>query len=300
VTSAHRGEAAAVDGDVSLIIPSRERPQLLLDAVRSVLAGDALPAEIVVVDQSRAPNRELAELERVVYVPSRSVGLSAARNLGIGASHHAVLVFLDDDMLVDRGWLRAIVAELRRRGPGWTVTGQVLEGAAEHEGAFQMSVLADASPREYAGRSLNDVLYTGNMAIWRELLERVGRFDERLGAGSRFPGAEDNDFGYRLLGLGARIAYVPAATVEHRAWRPPDEYVRMRWRYGLGQGGFYAKHAARGDRFIVRRAARHVGHYVRRLPGRLRHEPLRARGDVAFVGGMIVGGGRWLVEHGRR
>jgi hypothetical protein len=147
------------------------------------------------------------------------------------------MVFLDDDMLVDRVWLGAIVAQLRRRGPGWAVTGQVREGAAERVGAFQMSVLADTTPREYPGRLLRDVLYTGKMAISRELLERVGEFDERLGAGSRFPGAEDNDFGYRLLAHGARIAYAPDAAVQHRAWRPREAYVRMRWGYGPGQGG---------------------------------------------------------------
>jgi len=288
------GSGRSVEADVSLIIPSRGRPRLLLDTVRSVLAGDAVPAEIVVVDQSAAPNTEVAGLHGVVYQHSNSVGLSAARNIGIRAARHEILVFLDDDMLVDPGWLEAIVADLRRRGPGWAVTGQVREGAPEQPGAFQMSVLADTTPREFAGRQAQDVLYTGNMAIGRELLERVGEFDERLGAGSSFPGAEDNDFGYRLLGIGARIAYVPAG-VQHRAWRPPEEYVRMRWRYGVGQGGFYAKHAIAGDRFVLRRAARHVAHYIRRLPGRSRHEPLRARGDVAFVAGMAVGAGRWAL-----
>jgi GT2 family glycosyltransferase len=283
--------------DVSLIIPSRDRPRLLLDTVRSVLAGAVLPAEIVVVDQSATPSREVSAFDRVVYVHSQSAGLSRARNIGIVVAQHNIMVFLDDDMLVDRGWLAAIVAQLRRRGPGWAVTGQVREGAAERVGAFQMSVLADATPREYSGRLLRDVLYTGNMAISRELLDRVGEFDERLGAGSRFPGAEDNDFGYRLLALGARIAYSPDAAVEHRAWRPGEEFVRMRWGYGLGQGGFYAKHAAGGNRFVVRRAAWHLGHYLRRLPGRFTHEPLRARGDVAFLAGMLVGGGRWLLTY---
>jgi GT2 family glycosyltransferase len=287
-----------VEGDVSLVIPSRDRGRLLLDTVRSVLAGDVIPAEIVVVDQSATPSREVSALERVVYVHSHSAGLSRARNIGTVTARQDVIVFLDDDMLVDRGWLAAIVAQLRRRGPGWAVTGLVREGAAERPGAFQMSVLADTTPREYSGRLLRDVLYTGNMAINRELLERVGQFDERLGAGTDFPGAEDNDFGYRLLTLGARVAYVPDAAVEHRAWRPRAVYVRVRWGYGLGQGGFYAKHAARGNRFVVRRAAWHLAHYLRRLPGRFKREPLRARGDVAFLAGMIVGGSRWLLTYG--
>lgn len=171
-----------------------------------------------------------------MYVHSHSPGLSRARNIGVVAARRDIMAFLDDDMLVDRVWLGAIVAQLRRRGPGWAVTGQVPEGAAERVGAFQMSVLEDTTSREYPGRLLRDLLYTGKMAISRELLERVGEFGERLGAGSRFPGAEDNDFGYRLLAHGARIAYAPDAAVQHRAWRPREAYVRMRWGYGPGQG----------------------------------------------------------------
>ena len=287
----------SVEGDVSLVIPSRDRSRLLLDTVRSVLAGDVVPAEIVIVDQSSTPSREVSALDRVAYVHSHSAGLSRARNIGIAVAQNDILVFLDDDMLVDRGWLAAIVGQLRRRGSGWAVTGWVREGAPEQDGAFQMSVLADTTPREYSGRLLRDVLYTGNMAMNRDLLERVGEFDERLGAGSAFPGAEDNDFGYRLLATGGRIAYAPNAPVRHRAWRPREQYVRMRWGYGLGQGGFYAKHSAGGNHFMVRRAARHVAHYLRRLPGRVRREPLRARGDLAFLAGMIVGGGRWLLTY---
>jgi glycosyltransferase involved in cell wall biosynthesis len=295
-----RTQQPSVEGDVSLIIPSRDRLPLLVDTVRSVLAGDVVPAEIVVVDQSPTASREVATLQRVVYVHTQSMGLSRARNIGVLAARHDIIVFLDDDMLVDQGWLAAIVGQLRRRGAGWAVTGQVREGAAERSRAFQMSVVADTTPREYSGRLLRDVLYSGNMAIGRDLLDCVGEFDERLGAGSRFPGAEDNDFGYRLLALGARIAYAPDAAVQHRAWRPPEHYVRMRWGYGLGQGGFYAKHAAVGDRFMVRRTAWHVGYYLRRLPARFTHEPLRARGDMAFLAGMVVGGGRWLLTYSRR
>ena len=45
----------------SLIIASRDRPELLADTVASVLKGDEVPAEIVIVDQSRVPHPTLSK-----------------------------------------------------------------------------------------------------------------------------------------------------------------------------------------------------------------------------------------------
>jgi hypothetical protein len=62
----------------SLIICSRNRPRLLLDTVESVLAGEELPTEIVVVDQGDEQHAELAQLGtidgcdvRYLWRPSR-------------------------------------------------------------------------------------------------------------------------------------------------------------------------------------------------------------------------------------
>lgn len=43
-----------IEGEsVSLLVSSRNRPQLLIDAVRSVLDGSALPDEMIIVDLER-------------------------------------------------------------------------------------------------------------------------------------------------------------------------------------------------------------------------------------------------------
>ena len=53
--------ATVIDGEsVSLLVSTRNRPQLLIDAVQSVLGGSALPDEIVIVDQSDIPNQVVA------------------------------------------------------------------------------------------------------------------------------------------------------------------------------------------------------------------------------------------------
>jgi glycosyltransferase involved in cell wall biosynthesis len=88
---------------VSVVIPTRDRPELVRRAVASVLAqtyaGDI--ECIVVADQAEAP-RELPEPARpgravAVIDNGRTPGLAGARNTGILASRAPLLAFLDDD-----------------------------------------------------------------------------------------------------------------------------------------------------------------------------------------------------------
>src|SRR4051812_6158183 len=112
----------------SLIICSRNRPRLLLDTVESVLAGDDLPAEIVIVDQGDEKHVELARLGitdgcdvRYLWCPSR--GLSRARNEGAAAARHEILVYCDDDMWATPSWFGTVVRTLKQEGKGTAVSG---------------------------------------------------------------------------------------------------------------------------------------------------------------------------------
>src|SRR5258708_7012094 len=93
----------------SLIICSRNRPDLLRDLVTSVLGGQELPSEIVMVDQSDERHPTLAQQgpgssHIIRYEWSRTLGASRARNIGIHLAKHEVLAFSDDDMLATPQW----------------------------------------------------------------------------------------------------------------------------------------------------------------------------------------------------
>lgn len=293
-----RGPTPPVLEATSLILCTRDRPRMIEDAITSVLAGDAVPAEIVVVDQSDAPHRTLAVTPvpngcTLRYLHTTSRGLSRARNEGVRAAAHPVLTFTDDDCIVDRTWLRTLVGALRAAGPGAAVSGRVLP-LEERAGGYVPALRLDTEPAVYDARNPRDALVAGNLAIHREDYEALGGYDERLGAGARFPGAEDNDFGFRLLRAGGRVHFEPAAFVWHRAWREGRELVPQRWRYGYGQGAFYAKHVAGGERAVLSLAARRVGQIALRLPRRALTRPRAALGDVAYLAGVVVGGAAWL------
>ena len=282
----------------SVTICSRNRPQLLSDTVESILRGDWLPAEIVIVDQSDPPRSPLAtgpvpEECSIRHLRSDSRGVGAARNEAIQAARHDLLVLTDDDMLMPPDWLGRLVRALTEAGPRTVVTGRVLE-SEDTAGGFAPSTKADEEPRAYEGRVGKDVLYTGNMAMFRSAVQEVGLFDERLGAGGRFPAAYDNDFGYRLLAAGYRILYTPQAVVHHRAWRPAADYARLQYDYGRGQGAFYAKHLRWRDLHMMRRFTWDLARQVLRLPARAVLRPHRVPGDVQFIRGVLSGAGEWL------
>uniref|UniRef100_A0AAU2GQN1 Glycosyltransferase family 2 protein n=1 Tax=Streptomyces sp. NBC_00060 TaxID=2975636 RepID=A0AAU2GQN1_9ACTN len=286
---------------VSLLISSRNRPRLLYDAVRSVLDGSTLPDEIVVVDQSDAPNEALKSLQTpdtVVfrYITSDTRGISRSRNLAFGYASHPVIVVIDDDCLVAKDWLEVIVRALLQAGPRAVVTGRVLAGAAEEQGAFAPSLHTDDQAAEFTGRITIDPLATFNFALYAETFTEIGPFDSRIGPGTRFPSSEDNDYGYRLLLAGYSIVFEPAALVHHRAWRTERNYLAVRFAYGRGQGGYYGKYLARGDWFMLRKLV----HALKRRASRMRQGGrLGVLGELAWIAGWSVGTADWLLRPSR-
>jgi GT2 family glycosyltransferase len=283
----------------TLIIPTRNRPELLVTALRSVLGAELVPDEILVVDQSAACDGAVERLaaregRAIRHEHDSGVGVSRARNLGARLARHEVLLFIDDDVLVLHDWCRAIRSALAAAGNDAVVTGQLAATAPELPGAFAPSTTADMSARTYTEPVDVDVLYTGNVALRRSTLRAAGWFDPRLGPGSRYPAAEDNDLAHRLRVSGVRIVYEPGALVHHRAWRPASELIPLRWRYGRGQGAFLAKHLTDPRGSTGRRLGSQLIRYGRRIARVGFERPGAAGPDVAYLLGLISGAAQWI------
>ena len=282
----------------SLIICSRNRPRLLLETVYSVLQGTQVPGEILIIDQSEIPNLELIDLGgsrecQIRYVHSQSVGLSRARNEGMRAASQEVYIFIDDDMYVAKNWYELLIQALIKAGPQSVVTGRVLPGHSDKSSGFAGTLVERDWPAIYRGRIGTDVLAGCHMAMYRSIYLEVGTFDERLGAGSRF-GAEDNDYGFRVLEAGKSIVYEPQAIVYHRAWRDYRDYLPLRWAYGRGKGGFYTKYLSLKDPYMLLRMLQDLSIRFIRFPWRVFHKPRLAIGDLYYAFGMISGSVEWM------
>jgi len=288
---------------ITVIITTRNRPQMLVETVTSLLASNHQPCELIIIDQSdvplNAPSFGSVNTDcQIRYVHTSSRGLSRARNQGIALASTDILVFTDDDMYVHEDWLGTIVRTQLDEGPDAVITGRVLSTSAP--GCFVPAVVISEEPETYSGRIDRDVLASGNMSAYKSTLTRIGGYDEKLGAGSRFPAAEDNDLGYQLLESGIRIRYVPEAILYHRAWRKKSMYPLMRWRYGRGKGGFYAKHSSLSDPHILKRCIRDLTTRLLAFPVRLVRTPRRACGDLIYSAGVLAGYLEWAASVRRR
>jgi len=284
----------------SLLICSRNRHQMLWDTTQSVLAGNEIPTEIVIIDQSDIRDLTLSNFQpeqncRFRYLWSDKKGVSSGRNMAIAAATYPILVITDDDMFVAPTWFGSLVGSLIAGGPKSVVTGRVLASKEAGDG-FASSIAEDEQPHVYHGRVKYDVLSTGNMAMYRSAFERVGKFDERLGPGTRYPAAEDNDFGFRLLEAGYAIVYEPNAVVYHRTWRSKKEFLWLHWGYGLGQGAVYAKYFNFRETYMLRRLIRVVGNHLIRFPYRLLFDRTQAYCDVIFITGILTGAMQWTLK----
>ncbi len=244
--------------DVSFIICTRDRPQKLLACIGSIVAAvrDAgTDAEIVVVENGSLPALALGEetlsevgagLCRLIRLHQGS--LSEARNVGILQSRGDLLVFSDDDCILERDYLRDA---LRRRD------GMLAEGVEYFliGGRVRLGDERDL-PFTIKDHPLAETFDTGvhpggfiqgcNFILPRATARRVGWFDLRFGAGARFRAGEDTDYLIRAHAAGVLIRYVPDMGVRHlHGRRTFAEVDRLNRNYAFANGAILAKHLRR-------------------------------------------------------
>lgn len=274
---------------------------MLIETVTSILKGHDVPTELLVMDQSDEENEALARIQtdrpcKIRYCWTRSVGLSRANNTGIAAAQHEILAFTHDDVTVTPDWFGTLVRSLVEAGPRAVVTGKVRPAESDRSGGFVPSIKTDERPDVYRERLCEGLLYPMNMAMYRSLLFEVGVFDERLGPGTPYPAAEDNDLCDRILRKGYEVHYLPDAVLDHRAWRSERDYLPLRWAYGRGQGAFYGKLLRRRDWHGLRCVRSEFRHRLWRIASGLRHDRCDARGEVVYLLGLLAGLGQWMVS----
>jgi GT2 family glycosyltransferase len=212
----------------SILVATRNRPELLRECLESLVRCGLEDAEVLVLDQSgdgqsEALVRELG-VDRLRYTRLPLPGKSRALNAGIAMARGARIALTDDDCEVAEDWLKAMDRAFKEAGEDRRVVicGRVLPGRHAPDGQPPPSCVTDPEPRRYSGRVGRDVVYQ-NWAVRRAVFDEVGGFDERLGPGGVLRNAEDNDMAYRWLRAGYEVLYRPEIVVRHNGWRRREE-----------------------------------------------------------------------------
>ena len=308
-----------MSADVTVIIPTRDRPSLLADALSSVEAQERRAARTVVVDDGSADPPPLPSDPAIQLLRHpRALGVAAARNRGLERVETEWVAFLDDDDLwapaklarqldvaaaddADFVWCGVVVVDARRRPVG---------------------MVAAADPRALLPRLLrtNAIGSPSAVLVRTELVRAVGGFDEELAL------LADWDLWLRLAaaGRGAASRELLVAYTEHSSnmtvaaaggfgrelTRMAEQHAPLLRRYGGHLGGAKLERwnvggrRRGGSRFSAARAylvagvrGRDAGSLVR-APAALLGEALllRLRGRRAAA---RVGDTTWLERYRR-
>jgi glycosyltransferase involved in cell wall biosynthesis len=180
---------------VSVIIPTFNRSSMVVEAVESVLAQSYAELEVIVVDDgSTDDTRERLRSygqRLILVVNEKNRGVSAARNRGIRQSRGEFVALLDSDDLWRPGKIqrqldffsahpRAMICQTEEI---WVRRGRRVNPRQKH--------------RKYSGYIFPHclplcIVSPSAVMIRRELLSRVGLFDEQL------PACEDYDLWLRI------------------------------------------------------------------------------------------------------
>jgi glycosyltransferase involved in cell wall biosynthesis len=284
---------------LSVVVPTRDRPQLLADCLAALRADLGPSDEIVVADSASRgeATARVADEFGVRRVRCERPGASLARNVGWAAAVAPVVAFVDDDVRVRRGWADAAVAALDDRSVAFA-TGFV--GVPQEEGQVDrpVAVKTEPEPAVIDMTSRGTLGASANLVVRREALVAVGGFDERLGPATWFAAAEDLDLIDRLLASGRTGRYDPAMAADHVQWRGRAARLRLDWGYGKGQGARLAR-LTRRDPARARALAADVvwrgtvGAAVANVRARYEYGVLAALVRLAgTVAGYLVGLGR--------
>lgn len=203
---------------------------------------------IIVVDQSLQEDAALYERAasgtRIHILRDAGQGLSRARNLAWPQIETEWVVFVDDDCVVDKNWGTALGEVLASRHDVDFVSGHVGDPGQLEPRHVPVTCFKVERERVRSGRWTRPwaIGFGVCMAVRRSAIERLGGWDERLGAGtSEFPAAEDMDFNFRLLRSGGTALATPRVRSEHRQWRTREELPPLLAGYMVGWCGFAMK-----------------------------------------------------------
>lgn len=234
---------------VSVVIPTRDRPDGLLRLLLALRAQTLDPAEfeaIVVDDGSRAgTSAALAMARRGARFPLRTVRLSgrgpaAARNAGAEIARAPLVAFVDDDCEPEAAWLESLL-EAADAGPAGALAGRIVAARASSlAGRYAAAARLLDDPRVERGESGVEPT-TANAAFPKAVLEALGGFDERF----RAPGGEETELAARIRARGLPIRSAPRAVVRHRFPDRVGPLFRTAWRYGIGNGILLRRDARR-------------------------------------------------------
>ena len=238
--------------DLTVMICTRNRSHAITSALDSV--AQAIPSdndrqvELVVVDNGSTDGTGelLAQWAGrqsfpVIRVYELVPGLSRARNAGLAVARGSVIAMTDDDCILDPDYITAALHAFGGDAEPTVRGGRIELGDPADLAITIRTSLEPAALRR--GQTPGGFVMGANLAFHRIVLEQIGLFDERFGAGAPLRSGEDTDFVFRAVERGIPVKYDPTLVVRHfHGRRKREEALSLYQGYNFGDGALLAKY----------------------------------------------------------
>ena len=217
---------------LSVIICTYNRDKYIYNVLKSIAEDDFLPEkfEIILVNNNSTDNTE-SECKRFRsdfpqpefhYFVETNQGLSYARNRGIKEAAGEILIYVDDDAVVQKGYLQAYYAFFEQHLQAMAAGGPIIP-VYETQKPKWMSHFTLPMMTGYLYKGDRVLEFKGgeypigaNTAFRKSVFEKVGLFNVDLGRkGGNLMGAEEKDIFDKMRSLGMKYYYLPGAILHH-------------------------------------------------------------------------------------
>ena len=236
---------------LSVILCTYNRERYIYNVLQSIAAGGFGDYEIVLVNNNSTDGTE-SECQRFAkdhpevamrYCVEKQQGLSYARNRGIMESQGEVLVYVDDDAVVNREYLQTYADFFNRNKEAVAAGGPI---TPRYDGCEEPSWMSHYTRQLVTGelnlgtreREFPKGAFPGggNAAYRKSVFNEVGLFNVELGRkGNSLIGAEEKDLFDKMTSRGMKFYYLPNAILYHLI--PPKKLTQDyfdRLTYGIG------------------------------------------------------------------
>ncbi|PSB20017.1 glycosyl transferase family 2 [filamentous cyanobacterium CCP2] len=228
---------------VTVAVCTRDRTDDLARCLDAIVQLDYPHLDLLVVDNAPSDDatQQLVQTQypQVRYVREPRPGLDWARNRANIEAYGEIIAYTDDDVVVDRGWVKALAKVFAENPEVMAVTGLIVPYELETEAQilFEMKDgFGKGFERKWYRVCQGDKmpwwlvaavgLGTGaNMAYRRCVFDQIDGFDPALDVGTVTNGAGDLEMFFRVIKEGYTLVYEPSAMVWHRHRR---DYQKLR------------------------------------------------------------------------
>jgi GT2 family glycosyltransferase len=219
---------------LSVIIITYNRKNELKECIESIFNQTILPDEIIVIDNNSNDGTEELFLSGEISHPiikyfklNKNLGVAGGRNYGISKTQGDILIFIDDDAIIEpEDAFEKVISKFNEDKDLGVCAFKIVN-------FYTKKIMPEEFPHKDKSLDPNKEFETSYFigaghAIKKEVFEKCGLYPEDF-----FYGMEELDLSFRILDKGYKIIYYPAVIV----WHKKSPYGRItneeKWIYTL-------------------------------------------------------------------